>query len=386
MNHPFDALTPETLRQKACVKWNRYPDDVLPLWVADMDFPVAEVIKQGVRRYLETDDFGYPPDGGIPGLKAAVIARLQARYNWQVSAQQLMLINGIVPGLFLGVEALSSVGDEVLMHAPIYGPFMMAVEQTGRRPLYSRLIHDGAHWHMDIEGLEALITPATRILMLCNPQNPVGRVFTRKELEQLAEVALKHRLWVISDELHSDITYPGHSHIPFASLGPEVAERTLTLFGPTKAFNIAGFKTGFAISHNEALLRRVKQVATGHVGAPDVLAQAATLAAYRDGDDWLAGVLSYLKDNRDFVAEFIQTELPRVRFSAPEGTYLAWLDLRDYKLENVEAFMLEHAKVGLNNGAWFGPGGEGFGRLNFATSRRIVSEALERIRDALNGL
>lgn len=383
MNHQFDQLTPETLRQKACAKWNRYPGDVLPLWVADMDFPVAEVIKEGVRRYLATDDFGYPPEGGIPGLKAAVIERMRTRYNWEITAQQIMPINGIVPGLFLGVEALSSAGDEVLMQAPIYGPFMMAVNETGRRSVYSAQVRDDEHWRIDFEGLASLVTPATRVLMLCNPQNPVGRVYTREELEQLAEFALHHRLWVISDELHSDITYPGHTHIPFASLSPEIAERTLTLFGPTKAFNIAGFKTGFAVAQNEALLDRVKQVATGHVGAPNVLAQAATLAAYQDGDDWLTGTLQYLKGNRDFVASFVESELPRVQFSAPEGTYLAWLDLREYALENVEAFMLERAKVGLNNGAWFGPGGEGFGRLNFATSRSIVAEALERIRDAL---
>ncbi len=386
MSHIYDALTAATLRQKACLKWHKYPEDVLPLWVADMDFPVAAEIKAGVEAFLASDDFGYPSPSGIPGLKDAVITRMKSQYNWELEPDHIMPINGIVPGLFLGVEALSSIGDEVLMQSPIYGPFMMAVKETQRTPRYHPLIHDGQHWRIDFETLDGMVTPATRVFMLCSPQNPVGRVFSRQELEQLADFVLRHRLWVVSDELHADLLFSGHKHIPFASLDKEIAARTLTLFGPTKAFNIAGFKAGFAVSQNPDLLKRVQQVATGHVGAPNVLAQAATLAAYRHGETWLIDTLAYIENNRDFVASFISEKLPRVRFSKPEGTYLAWLDFRDYGLEDVEAFMLEHARVALNNGAWFGPGGEGFGRLNMATSRGILQEALSRIHSALREL
>ena len=378
----YDALSVEDLRQKDCAKWQKYGADVLPLWVADMDFRVADPIKAAVSAYVGTNNFGYPDAEGLPGLKEAVVARLSGRYGWNVAPGHIHLLNSIVTGLFLGVLAGSSEGDEVIMQSPIYGPFRMAVEKTGRVPVYNPFVHDGAHWRIDFGALEALVTPATRVFMLCNPQNPTGRVFTRLELERLAEFALKHRLWVVSDELHSDLVYEG-LHVPFASLGDDVAQRTITLLGPTKTFNVAGLKIGFLVSQNEALLERVKNVAFGLVGAPDVVAQSATIAAYTEADAWLQQTLDYLKANRDYVAEFVKRELPLVEHTAPEGTYLAWLDFRNLGLENPEAFLLEEAGVALNDGAWFGPGGEGFVRLNFATSRHIVAAALERIRDAV---
>ncbi len=379
----YDTLSTSDLRQKDCAKWQRYGDEVLPLWVADMDFEIAEPIKKAVRSYVGTNNFGYPDAAGLPGLKEAVVERLSGRYGWNVAPEQVHLLNGIVTGLFLGVLACTSEGEDVVMQSPIYGPFRMAVEKTGRNPVYNPLVHDGARWRIDFEALDALVTPATRLFMLCNPQNPTGRVFTRGELERLAEFALKHRLWVVSDELHSDLVFDKHEHVPFASLSEEVAGRTVTLFGPTKTFNIAGLKIGFLVSQNEALLERVRAVALGLVGAPNVVAQTATMAAYREGDAWLNETLRYLKANRDYVADFVERELPLVKHTAPEGTYLAWLDFRGLGLENPEAFLLEEAKVALNDGTWFGPGGEGFVRLNFATSRHIVAAALERVRDAV---
>jgi cysteine-S-conjugate beta-lyase len=324
MNHPYDALELGALEQKACSKWRRYPEGVLPLWVADMDFPIAEPIKAALREHLAGDNFGYPPYEGLPGLKDAVSARLAARYGWAVAPEEIDLLNGVVPGLFLSVLALSSVGDEVLIPSPIYGPFRMAVEATQRKAVYSEMARGPEGYAFDLDDLAAKITPATRVLMLCNPQNPVGRVFRREELTAVAELALKHRLWVVSDELHADLLFPGHEHIPFASLGEDVAARTLTLFGPTKAFNIAGLKIGFAASGNAALLSRLREAALGLVGQPNVLAQAATLAAYQQGDAWLQGTLAYLDGNRRLVAEFVARELPQVGHLSPEGTYLAW--------------------------------------------------------------
>ena len=382
--HLFDTLEADTLRQKACNKWQKHPDDVLPLWVADMDFPIAEPIKAALREYPSTDNFGYTPPEGLPGFKEAALERLQTRYGWTVTPEQLHPLNGIVTGLFLGVLACTTRAEQVIMQSPIYAPFMMAVKQTGRTPVYNRLVHDGEHYRIDFEELETLVTPATRLFMLCNPQNPVGRVFTREELEKLADFALRHRLWVVSDELHSDLVYPGHEHIPFASLSDDIAQRTITLFGPTKTFNIAGLKTGFMVAQNEELLAHVKALALGLVGPPNVMGQAGAIAAYREGDAWLQDTLSYLEQNRAFVADFVKRELPQVKHTSPEGTYLAWLDFTALGLDDVETFLLEEAKVALNDGAWFGPGGEGFARLNFATARPIVEDALTRIRDAVN--
>ncbi len=383
MNDPFASLTTEALRRKACHKWQKHPEDVLPLWVADMDFPVAEPIKEAIRRYLPSDNFGYSQEGGLPGLREALTGHLETRHGWQVSPEHLLLLNGIVPGLFLSVLALSSPGEDVLMNTPVYGPFLKAARATGRRATEVPMQLLGGRWQLDLEGLEEAVTPATRILMLCNPHNPLGRVFEPSELEALAELALEHRLWVVSDELHADLVFSGSRHLPFASLSSEIAERTVTLLGPTKAFNIAGLKIGFAASRNPQLLRRLEAVAAGLVSEPNVLAQVAALAAYREGREWLEGTVRYLEANRDFMKDYLKTHLPQVGFVPPEGTYLAWLDLRLLEATNTEEYLLEHAKVALNDGAWFGLGGAGFARLNFATSRGILEEAFHRLAGAL---
>lgn len=381
---PFDALELAGLEQKACAKWQHHPRGVLPLWVADMDFAVAEPIKAALQEHLGGENFGYPPAEGLPGVKEAATSRLEGKFGWRLSPEQLHLLNGVVPGLFLSVLACTSEGEEVLMNAPIYGPFMAAVKETRRRAVFSEMRLGEQGYELDFERLEAAITPATRLLMLCNPHNPLGRVFRREELERLAELALRHRLWVVSDELHAELVYPGHQHLPFAALDGEIAQRTLTLFGPSKAFNLAGLKIGFAASANEQLLARFRQVATGLVGPPNVLAQVATRAAYQQGDAWLGQALAYLQGNRDVLAEFLAEELPQVKHVPPEGTYLAWLDFSFLDTDEVEAYLLERARVALNNGTWFGPGGAGFARLNFATSRPILRQALARIKDAVS--
>ena len=309
MNHPFDQLDKETLQEKNCMKWQRYEDDVLPLWVADMDFPIAEPIREALLDYAHGNNFGYPKPEGLPGLKRAVQKRLVERYSWSVEPDDIHLVNGIVPGLYLGALACASAGEEVMLHTPMYPPFMMAIKDTGRTPLYSQLIFTDDNWSINFEKMEEQITPATRLLMLCNPHNPSGRVFRRDELERLADFALRHRLWVVSDELHSDLTYEEHEHIPFASLSEEVAERTVTLYGPTKTFNIAGLKIGFLISQNPQLLKRMKEVAGYLVAPPNVMAQAATIAAYERSEAWYSSMMSYLDDQPPLCPQLLRRVL-----------------------------------------------------------------------------
>jgi cysteine-S-conjugate beta-lyase len=383
MPHPFDSLSAKDLRKKTCTKWQRHPEEVLPLWVADMDFPVAEAIKQALLDYVPGDDFGYAQACGLPGLKEALQERL-ARFGWRVEAEHLEPLSGIICGLHLATVVCAGPSEEVVVQSPIYPPFLSTIKDNGRVILYNELVETPRGWEIDFEALEGLVTPMTRLLMFCNPHNPTGRVFRRDELERLADLVLKHRLWVVSDELHSDLvySYSGHEHIPFASLDSEIAVRTVTLLGPTKTFNIAGLKIGFMIAQNETLLKALKRQA-GHLFTPNVMAQAATIAAYRQGDGWLEETLGYLRTNRDFIARFLLEELPRVSYFPPEGTYLAWLDFRGLGLEgDLYRFLLEDARVALNDGPLYGPGGEGFARLNFATSRVILEEALIRIRDA----
>lgn len=364
------------------MKWRQYPSDVLPLWVADMDFPVAEPIKQALRAYVDTDNFGYPPREGLPGLRESLQARLLDRYGWRAELDEVEPMSGIIVGLHLACLICASAGEEIIIQPPVYPPFISTILETGRIPLYNQLVQTPSGWEIDFDALERSVTPSTRLLMFCNPHNPTGRVFRRAELERLASFVLRHRLWVVSDELHSDLIYDGYEHIPFATISDEVAQRTVTLMGPTKTFNIAGLRIGFIISQNPALLARFKALA-GHLHAPNIFAQAATIAAYRDSSAWLQETLSYLDANRQFIASFLAQELPQVRLAPPEGTYLGWLDMRRLELgDDLYRFLLEDAKVGLNDGPRYGPGGEGFTRINFATSRAIVQEALIRIRDA----
>lgn len=377
----YDALSISDLRARDAKKWHQYPGDVLPLWVADMDFPIAQEIKEALASFALGNDYGYQLSAGRRELKPSLVKWLADNHNWQVEEDHIEAINGIVPGLYLASLSCTTPSEEVLIPTPIYPPFMKAAQNTHRHIHYVQMV-EKERWELDLDALEDAVTDSTRLLMFCNPQNPTGRVFSREELESLAAFVLKHDLWIVSDELHADITYD-HQHIPIASLGSDIAQRTLTLYGPTKPFNIAGLKVGFAISENPELLTRFKEKAEGLVGPPNTFGQVATIAAYTQGDKWLRDTLSYIKANRDFVAEYLAAELPQIGFKPPEGTYLAWLDFRNRGIEDLESFLLEQAKVGLNQGPSYGPGGEGFARLNLATSRAIVTEALERIRKAL---
>lgn len=382
--HPFDSLTLERLRAKNCMKWTYFDGDVLPLWVADMDFPPPDVVADALAERAWSGNLGYPSGylTGEPGLREALQAWLSERHRWEVGLEDIWPVHGIIPGLYLGAMACASAGEGVLLQTPLYPPFMSAVRDTGRTAQYSPLRWSGTRWEMDLPGLEAAIGPDTRLLMICNPQNPTGRVFTRPELEALAEIVLRHRLWVVSDELHSDLVYDG-LHIPFASLSDEIAQRTVTLLGPTKTFNIAGLKVGFIVTQNARLRERLKKVGVGLVTPPNVMAQTAARAVYTAGGPWLTSTLTYLRENRDRVDTFMKQYLPDARYAVPEGTYLAWLELTGLNLGDDLYKTLLECGVGLNEGPPYGPGGEGFARLNFATSGAIIDEALRRLQTGL---
>jgi len=376
--HPYDTLSLDTLRQRANAKWTHFGPDILPLWVAEMDFPVADAVRDAIAAQVG-DNVGYGLAQGLPGLVEAMQDRFGGRYGLRPEPDGIRLLGSTVQGLYLASLAFAGPGDEALLLTPLYPPFRAALENTGRVPVEVPMIDGPEGYAVDFDALEAAVTPATRLLMLCNPHNPVGRVFGKAELERLAELALEHNLWVISDELHADLTLTG-THRPIAGLGPEIARRTLTLYGPTKAFNIPGLKISFAFSANPAMLERIGHHARGVAPGPNVLGQAAALGAYTGADAWFETTLAYLRANRDHVARRVASDLPGVHMHAPEGTYLAWLDFRAAGLgDDPAAVLREEAGVGLNSGPSFGTGGEGFARLNFATSRAIVDEGLDRI-------
>lgn len=381
--HLCDTLDIEALRTRTGAKWNYYPADVLPLWVAEMDFPLAEPIKQAIRDRLDKDDLGYGTSSGIPGLREAVAERVASRYGYRVEPEQVVGIDSTVHSMRVAVETLTQPGDEILINTPLYPPFKMVIEGAGRVAVEVEMVDAGDGYRYDMAALEAAVTPRTAMLMLCSPHNPLGRVFDERELRAVADFVVRHDLVLVSDELHADLTYGGGQRA-IAGLGREVAERTVTLYGPTKAFNLPGLQVSFIIAGSDELKERLGFGPGKHFGGPNVLAQEAALAAFTQCDEWLASVLDYLKRNRDLLADFVAAELPGVSMHLPQATYLGWLDFRGAGLGDEPAkHLLEHAKVGLNEGSTFGRGGAGFVRLNFATSADILQQGLDRIRAAL---
>ncbi len=370
-------------RTSDSIKWRLYGEDVLPLWVADMDFSAPEAVIRALHDRVAHGIFGY----GIepPELRPLLVERLQRLYGWQVPAEALIFLPGVIPGFNLAARTVAAPGDGVLVQTPIYYPILRVPQNTGlalngmeltRRP-------DG-QYEIDLDRFEATITGRTRIFILCNPHNPVGRVFRRDELEQMANLCLRHNVLICSDEIHCDLVFTGHRHLPIAALAPEVAAQTITLLAPSKTYNIAGLHCAVAIIPNPELRKRFQAARADLVPGVDVLGYTAALAAYRDGGPWLAAVLRYLEANRDLVFEYVNSHLPGVTMAKPEGTYLAWLDCRGAGLpDNPHRFFLEKARVAVNDGATFGPGGEGFVRLNFACPRSTLLAALDRMREAI---
>jgi cystathionine beta-lyase len=366
-------------------KWCRYDEDVLPLWVADMDFAAPEPVIRALQERVAHGVFGYgqPPDG----LREVIQERLARLYSWHVETDEILFLPGVVSGFNLACEAIGAPGDEVLVEPPIYPPMLAAPENTGRVRKVVPLADGRGRYEHDFDGFERAITDRTSLFLLCNPHNPVGRVFEAAELERLAGICLRHDVVICSDEIHCDFVFDGRQHVPIGSLAPEVAARTITLLAPSKTFNIAGLKCSVGVVQDPELRARLQQAARGLVPGVNVLGFAAALAAYRDGQSWLDELLVYLEANRDCVVETVATHMPGVTCQQPEGTFLAWLDCREAGIPGDPCqFFLERARVALNDGAVFGQGGEGFVRLNFGCPRATLTAALERMRVALEEL
>jgi cystathionine beta-lyase len=366
------------------VKWGLYGEDVLPMWVADTDFNSPAAVIEALQKRVEHGVFGYPLNP--PELADLVVERMQQRYGWQIGPKDMLFVPGVVPGFNLVCQTVVKPGESLLIQTPVYPPILHAAENAGARSIHTQLVRqaDGSY-AIDFDAIEASIEEDTRCLLLCNPHNPVGKVFTREELESLAEICLRHKLVICSDEIHSDLVFSHSLHIPIASLSPEVAKVAVTLIAPSKTFNIAGLESAVLICTNPELLKRIEHGRRGLMGGVNVLGLTAAIAAYRDGAGWLEQMMKMLDANRDFLDAFLKTHMPQIKMHKPEGTYLAWLDCRELDLEEGPyKFFLKHAKVALNCGEDFGEGGEGFVRLNFGCSRENLTEALERMEKAIH--
>jgi cystathionine beta-lyase len=379
----LDDLDPEQLRRRRGEKWRTYPDHVLPAWVADMDFPLAAPLQDYLREIAETTDLGYPINPTTDALPTVFAKRVHERFGWSIDPRDVVVLTDVVQGMYIALWTLGEPGDAAVVQTPVYPPFLECVAEVKRRQVTNELVRGTERYEIDFDALRRDVDTQTRALLLCNPQNPTGRTFTRSELTWLAELAIERDLTVIADEIHADLVFPGFEHLPMASLGPEIAERTITLMSASKAFNIAGARCAVAHFGSRSLRKRFESI-PGHIrGGLSSLGLQTTTIAWTQCQPWLDQVLAYLDGNRRRVEAFVHDKLPGVEMLTPEATYLAWLDCRELGLENPWRFFYERGQVALSQGSGFGRGGQGFVRLNFATSRGVLDEILERLASAL---
>lgn len=386
-DNPRDHLDIPALRHPDSFKWTLFGPDVIPMWIADMDYPVAPPILQALRERLE-HGLGYHQLQGDQKLSALLRAHLATQGLTDLPEDGVTLLPGVVPGLYAAVHALTTPNEPVVTVTPVYHPFHLAITDQQRRVNGVPLRDTDDGYEMNWAALDAAARGA-RVLMLCHPHNPTGRVWTHDELEKLRDLAIARDLFVISDELHANLRYTGQPFEGFAA-DPRVRSRTITLTGPCKAYNTAGLGIGAMVGHNAALVGRVRAAAGGLMGHESALSVTMWQAALQGGGPWLAETIAYLKGNRDFLTAYLQEHLPWIKFHPVEATYLAWLDLRAHpRAGDIRDFLLNEAKVAVHDGPVFAHEAhkaqyQGFIRLNFATSRAILTEALDRMRDALN--
>lgn len=381
MFYNFDQVIDR--RSTQSIKWRWFDADVLPMWVADMDFPSPQPVIDALEQRIKHSVFGY--ERAAPELRETIVARLKNLYHWEVPPDSIVFLSGVVPGFNVAIRAFTAPGDGLLIQTPVYPPILSAAGDAGRGCNAMELTRrpDG-YYTIDFDLFEQRASAGTRMFILCNPHNPVGRVFRQAELERMAEICRRYDILICSDEIHGDLVFRGYPHLPIASLAPEIAAHTLTLMAPSKTYNIAGLHCAFAVIPNPDLRKRFVTLASGLAFGSNLLGYTAALAAYRDSQSWLDQVLAYLESNRDFVAAYIGEHMPSIKMAKPEGTYLAWLDCRAAGIPGTpQEFFLEQGRVAFNDGATFGPGGEGFVRLNFACPRSLLVEGLTRMRSAI---
>jgi cystathionine beta-lyase len=379
MTFDFDQLFDR--HHTGSTKWSRYPADVLPMWVADMDFAAPPVIVEALQQRLLHPLLGYSV--AQDNLREAIVADLWHKYSWQVKPQELIFLPGVESGFNMALKALVQAQQNVVVQVPNYPP----------------LRHAPAHWGLNKVELEfnaqadgTYATPLDALreslkgggaLLLSNPHNPLGKVFAREELQAVADICAAQDAWIISDEIHAELCFDGRVHIPTASLSPEISKRTITLMSASKAYNIAGLKTSFMIIQDAALRERVNHARCGMVDSVNPLGMEATRVAYSEAAPWLAELKTYLQANRDWLVDAVRTRMPGVTISVPQGTYLAWLDCTALDLPDPQRFFLEQGKVGLSAGLDFGDRHQQFVRLNFGCPRALLEEGVARMERAL---
>ncbi|MCD6354976.1 MAG: PatB family C-S lyase, partial [Prolixibacteraceae bacterium] len=369
----FDEIVPR--EGTNCIKydgrkWFFNTDDLLPLWVADMDFRTPGFIVEALKKRMEHEIFGYTfrPDSYFQ----SIIGWMKTRHNWEVKKEWISFSPGVVAGLTFAIETFSNPGDGVVVQPPVYFPFFDSVKETNRRMVENPLKLKQGRYTFDFADLKSKITTNTKLLLLSNPQNPGGMAWTKEELEELTAICLENKIMIISDEIHSDLLFNGRKHFPIASISEETAQNCLVLMAPSKTFNVAGLSSSVVVIPNKANFARYERaIGVGHLGMGNIFGSVALEAAYRGGEEWLEQMLAYVWENYLFLEKFMRENLPKVDVMKLEATFLVWLDFSAYGMGDKELwnFVTRSAKVGLNDGVRFGTGGTGHLRLNIGCPR-----------------
>lgn len=359
-------------------------EDLLPMWVADTDFSVPECISNAIRERVDHNIYGYTFRG--QDAIDSFIGWSNRRYDWDIKNEWVTSSPGVVTGLSMSIMALSKEGDKILIQPPVYPPFFQIVRDTGRRIVESPLAYEDGRYSMDFEDLERKFSGGIKIMIFCNPHNPVGRAWSREELKRLGDLCVKYNVLLLSDEIHADLYLPGNKHIPMASVSKEIANVTITAMAPSKTFNVAGLSSSIVIIPNAEIKEKYEGILNAlHLGLGNVFGHTALKAGYTCADEWVDELMQYIKCNVDFTRDFLKDNLPDVRMIEPDATFLLWLDFSKYGKTNNELndLFVKKGKIALNNGNAFGVEGEGFFRLNIGCPQSILKEGLERIVKAL---
>lgn len=382
----FDEIVPR--EGTNCLKYDAREmffksKDALPLWVADMDFKTPDFIIDAIKKRVDHEIFGYT--FRADSYYQAIIDWMKGRHDWEIQKEWISFSPGVVAGLTFAIETFSKPGDGVIVQPPVYFPFFDSVKGTKRKMIENPLKIENGRYTFDLEDLRSKIDKNTKLLLLCNPQNPGGMVWKKEELVALTDICIENNIMIISDEIHSDLIFKGNKHIPLASISEEVAENCMVLMAPSKTFNVAGFSSSILVIPNKRnFVRYERAIGVGHLGMGNIFGTIAMEAAYTSGDEWLEQLLEYLSENYRLLEDFFKTKLPRVKVMKPEATYLIWLDFTSYEMKNDELmkFTIENANVALNDGGRFGTGGDGWLRINIGCPRSILEEALKRLEKA----
>jgi cysteine-S-conjugate beta-lyase len=362
--------------------WRGKPADVLPLWVADMDFAVPPCVQETLIRRAKHGIFGYSePDAAYFDV---VQKWFEERFNWTTRRGWLTITPGVVNALYIAVRALTKQGDGIVIQQPVYYPFESSIRKTGRQLLINELVYCNGHYSIDFQDFEEKIKQA-KMFIMCNPHNPVGRVWSRDELTRMGEICLRYGVTVIADEIHEDFVFPGHRHLVFAAINQDFADITVTCTSPSKTFNLAGLLHANIFISNKELCEKFKEeYARCGLSQPGVMGLTACKAAYEGGAEWLEQLLDYLAGNMLFLKTYLSRQIPKIKFIEPEGTYLAWLDCNELGIspQKLDEALTHKGKLWLSAGLSFGKGGKGFERMNVACPRSVLQNALERLKNA----